>query len=82
MDNDKTLRAFIAPVNNNKVNKSKTVQIIHTSFLLMRLNAFGWLRNAAFEIVTPPNNHAAAPVYAVNKNVWSLLITLTAKQKS
>jgi hypothetical protein len=25
--------------------------------------------NAAFEIVTPSNNDAAAPVYAVNKNV-------------
>ena len=32
--------------------------------------------------LTKPNNDAAAPVYAVNKNVVSLLMTPTAKQKS
>ncbi len=40
------------------------------------------LRYAAYEIVTPPINDAADPVYAVNKNVVSLHMTPTATQNS
>jgi hypothetical protein len=38
--------------------------------------------NAALEVVTPPNNDAADPVYAVNKNVLSLYMSPTAIQNS
>ena len=56
------------------MNDTSSTMRIHTSchvFFLLRLSAFCWLRNAAFDIVIPPNNDAAAPVYAVNKNVLS-----------
>ncbi len=52
------------------------------SFMSSRLSGFCLLRNVAFDIVTPPNNNAAAPVYEVNKNVVSLHMTPTATQNS
>jgi hypothetical protein len=52
------------------------------SFMSSLLICIRRLRKAALEIVTPPVNDAADPVYAVNKNVVSLHMTPTAKQNS
>ena len=42
------------------------------SFLSSTLSCLCWLRNAAMDIVTPPNSDAANPVYTVKMNVLSL----------
>jgi hypothetical protein len=66
----------------NDTSSTTRIRFSCHSFMSSRLSAFCLLRNAAFDIVIPPNNYAAAPVYAVNKNVVSLHMTPTATQNS